>query len=457
LLPILLSPLIASRGRAVLAVGIAFVCAGIGLASVNKGGLSSVLEKNQVSNLWSGADHGLRNMGTGLVQPQHVNRLERINKYLSSRLAPRETYLDLSGHNADYMYFDRPPPMPTSAPYNMALIKEQQRAVARLSRVPPRIALLEGDNINHDGVGLSLRAHLLYRFILKHYTVELHDGYVYGVKKGTKLSSNGISFSVRQLTDSNWHNGIHRTENAIAIRDLLTVRYIQIGDVIILPDDTTRTVTRVWQEGNAIWFDGSSLLQQKAFVNEREIQIVLSDSRKLQLTDKLMELLYSVPDLRKVPVAWGQSVSSLSAVMSNIANLDFSLASLHDVISVGDVYRVVGSDPYIWLDLSKLNIAGETAGLLKFDLKCEGAQNPRVQVFWWGDDMQGADPSRSLIFTATNGSVIIPLDAYPSWLNMSHVNGLRIDIDSSNTCQTFAVKRASLNQRANLSEQSNGF
>ena len=450
LLPILLSPLVASRGRAVLAVCIALLCAGIGLASVNKDGLHSVLVKNQIGTLWSGAEHGLKNIGSGLVEPQHVDRLERINTFLSDNLAPREAYLDLTGRNAQYMYLDRRPPVPTTAPYNMAPIKLQQRIVEQLGMSLPRIALIEADNINHDGGGMALRTHLLYRFVLKHYEAELHDGYVYGVAKDSALQRVGLIFTIRQLTDPNWEDGVHRSENAIVIRDSLSIQYLKVGDVIILPDNTPRKITRVWPEGNAIWFDGSHFVPSKGSDIYHGVQVVLDESRRVQLSAQLMNQVFAVTDLRKIPVAWGQSARSLSRVMKHIADLDFSHAVLHNLVPEANLFRVVGTDPYLWFDVALPNFTGQSVGLLKFDLTCDGAPNPQIRIFWWGDDMQGADTEHSLTFTAANGTVIIPLDAYPNWLGLKQVKGLRLDLETVGACQTLSVQRASLNQRVNL-------
>jgi hypothetical protein len=448
LLPILLAPLLATRGRAVLAVGIAFVCAGIGLASVNKEGLRSVLEKNQIGNLWSGAEHGLKNIGAGLVDPQHADRLKRINGMLSSYLAPREAYLDLTSRNAQYMYFDRPPPVSTTAPYNLVPIEQQQRAVEQLRKSLPRIALLEADNITHDGGGMALRTHLLYRFVLNHYDAELHDGFVYGIAKNSELRRIGHNFTLSPLTDPNWEGGVHRSDNAIVIRDSLSVRYLQVGDVIVLPDNKSRKITRVWPEGNAIWFDGSRF-EPSILEKSREVQMVLDEHRRQRLSAQLMDHVFAVADLRKVPVAWGQSSSSLNAVMKHNADLDFSNAGLHDVVQESNAYRVIGTDPYIWLNLARQNFAGQSAGLLKFDFFCEGSSNPQLRVFWWGDDIQDATPLQSLIFTASNGTVIVPLDAYPGWLGISRVSGMRIDLETAGDCKIFSIKRASLNQRIN--------
>ena len=75
-----------------------------------------------------------------------------------------------------------------------------------------------------------------------------------------------------------------------------------------------------------------------------------------------------------------------------------------------------------------------------------------MRVYWWGDEMQGAEPSQSLIFTASNGTVIVPLDAYPGWLSLKQAKGLRVELESASTCQTLSIQRASLNQRINISE-----
>lgn len=451
LLPILLAPLLAARGRAVLAVAIAFMCAAIGLANVNKDGLHSVVQKNQIGRLWSGNEHGLKNMGSGVVEPLHVDRLERINSFLSSHLAPREPYLDLTGRNAQYMYFDRPPPVSTTAPYNLVPLKQQQRVVEQLNKSLPRIALLEADNIDHDGGGMALRTHLLYRFVLNHYDAELHGGYVYGVAKDADLRRVGISFTLRQLTDQNWESGVHRFDNAVVIHDAISVRYLQVGDEIVLPDNQPRKITRIQPETNAIWFDGVRFVPNVSD-NYREVQVIMDENRRQQLSAQLMDHVFAVANLRKIPVAWGQSAGSLSGVMKHVVDLSVSDAVLHDLIPEKNTYRVTGANPYLDLGLIPQNVVGQSAGLLKFDLSCEGESNPQLRIFWWADDMRGAELSRSLIFTAANGSVIVPLDAYPSWLGMKQVKGLRIALETPSACRILSIQHASLSQRASLSE-----
>lgn len=449
LLPILLAPLLAKRGMAVLAVGIAFVCSGIGLVDFNRSNFKAMVARNQVADLWSGYEHDLRNMGTGLVNVDHVERLIRINDFLSKHLGPRETYLDLTGRNAHYMYFDRPPAMAITAPYNLVPLAQQRKAIAHLTSDLPKIALLEADNLNFDGGGLALRSHLLYRFVVEHYTAELHDGYVYGINKNDLGRSIAVTFAVKDLTDENWLHGVGRNQSALVIRDAKTIRFLRVDDAIRLPNHQVRKIVRIWPEGNAIWLDGGPIASDLFLQNSR-IHLLTNENSRDTISKALMNDVFSLPELRKLPVAWGMSSRSLEHVMTSVVGLNVQDGGLHDLRAVGNLLDITGTDPYWWIDLSGHKINGRSAGLLKFDFICDGYDSPIIQIFWWGDTMQGATAEMSMRFTATNGSLIVPLDVYPSWLQLNDVKGLRIDLDSIAACKSISIKNGSLNQRTNI-------
>ena len=181
------------------------------------------------------------------------------------------------------------------------------------------------------------------------------------------------------------------------------------------------------------------------------------DWSSLPITDKnsrmeLFEKAFSRKriDLRKLPVAWGLSSALLSKKMETVLNeSDFKLASTNHIqINHKSIYEVTGHDPFIVLDLSQNKISGRSAGMLKFDFKCYSKlQEPKIQVFWWGDNQKGGFEENSLFFDADDGTVIIPLDALPRWYLLNKVKGLRFDLNNSGACQSFSIKNLSLNER----------
>jgi hypothetical protein len=121
------------------------------------------------SSIVVGAEHGLPAIGTGQMSPEHLARLVAVKRVLDRVVEPGETYLDVTNRSAQYFYFNLPPPIESGAYYNLISGNQNLRAVRRLSERPPPIALVYADNILHDGGTTATRAHLLYRFLIRHY------------------------------------------------------------------------------------------------------------------------------------------------------------------------------------------------------------------------------------------------------------------------------------------------
>lgn len=447
LLPLLLTPLLAVRGRAVLALCIAFAGGAMGLATISKGGLTDILTFNQIGPLRDGAASGLDNMGRAFVEPVHWDRLVRVNQILNAHLLPKEPYLDLTGRNAQYFYFNRPPPMAISAPYNLAPKAQQVRAVVELQKNMPRLALLEADNENFDGGGLALRNYDLYRFVMEHYDAELHDGFIFGVLKGKSVMPTPLSFTTRDLTDVNWEHGVSRGDAALIVNDAKAISYLRSGQVLLLPSGERRAITRVWAEGNAIWLEGPPLVPG-SIASGRHIYVQMNAAEAKALSRELMDRAFAVGDLRKVPVAWGNSAAALEKKMLKRYDLNILEAQSNQLVQAGPDWIVAGQDPFLWVDLKGAQISGANSGLLKFDFNCLPASNSAsIRVFWWGDGMPGAEPAQSMTFIADRGTVIVPLDAYPGWLTMKEIAGLRIDLETPAACQAISIKEAALYKR----------
>ena len=304
---------------------------------------------------------GLEAMGMGRTDDRHRARLLTLKSTLDALVPPAETYLDLTGHTADYFYLQRPPALRVSTPYNLVPVREQRRAIDKLSLSPPSVALLEAANLDFDGGTLALRAPLMFRFVLDTYQPYERDGVVLGrLRDGARGAP-------------------PRAESELA----------------------------------------------------------------------LLDRIYAARHLQWIPVAWGRSLDSLAHKMDLVVGLlDASPHSTHDLAPDGAAWRVTGVDPYLSYDVSAYAIAPAQAGLLKFDFACtKRAAPPRLQVFFWGDAQGGPTESGSFYFNAADGTMIVPLDAYPRYLNLATLRGLRFDLDNAEACSAISIGNVGLYQR----------
>lgn len=453
LIPVTAWPLIKPSNRTALVVLIALVGATLNYGSLYVLSFSSLVSAVSASTatgaIKDGKKVGLPNIGRGVVQDEQWDRLTRLNALLSKALPPGETYLDLTNHNAEYFYLNRQPSMAVTAPYNMVPLSQQQRAVADLSRNLPRLALLEANNILHDGGGLALRDPLLYRFVIDNYIPAWENGFVVGYRKQNGYSNeiSSIHIPIKNLSDINWENGVHRREAAVLLSDATPLSAVSVGSQAMLGNGERRHITRIWAEGSAIWLDGAVLDPSKIGAPGF---IKVSIDRKLESEFRLalLEKSFTTKELAEIPIAWGRSESSLIKRMELVGKIDQVSPSTHDMTLENGSYKIVGNDPQIIFDLSSAALSGHDTGLLRFEFLCLNQNaEPRIQVFWWGDEQTGPSEAASLKFTADDGVLIVPLDAYPRWLTLGKIQGVRIDLDNAAACGAIKVSNVALYQR----------
>ncbi|MFC4157936.1 hypothetical protein [Chitinimonas lacunae] len=452
LLPIAVWWLIQPLQRVMLAV---LVVAGLG-ASQNYGLPSSEMfsaafaPKIPVSPLRDSAAAGMPNIGRAMVEDKHWERLTRLQQVLAAKLRPGESYLDLSSRNAQYFYLDRlPRQMPVTAPYNLVPLGQQHRALERLSRDLPSIALLEADNIVHDGGGPALRSHYLYRFVLEHYTPALENGFVIGHANPLPVPTRPLTLStkVSNLSDPTWDRGVHRSEAALVVAHPNWLASVPVGLEVRLDNGELRRINRVNLSDGTLWLEGPPLdPAQVGFPHGLSLDLPPEQIAAHRLA--LLDRAFAQPELGKIPVAWGRSERSLAKRMTLVHSLDSLPLTLSQLRQAGSDYQSLGNDPQLLFDLSGLQLAGREAGLLRFEFQCREARaEPRFQIFWWGDDQGGASEAASVSFTAQDGTLIVPLDASPRWLTLRQLTGLRIDLNTPEACQGFSLKRIGLYQR----------
>ncbi|RKT26244.1 hypothetical protein B0G69_1982 [Paraburkholderia sp. RAU2J] len=397
----------------------------------------------------NGVDWGMPNVGQGMVQDEQWARLVKLNTLLNSKLAPGVGYLDLTSHNAQTFYFGRPVTMPVTAAYNMAPVRQQQQAVARLERALPSIALLSADNITYDGGGLALRDPVLYRFVMDHYTPVWADGVILGLSAPAMIAQQGqrLTAGIRNLTDDKWDRGVSRSEAALSLDSSTPMVAFAPGTPVRLRNGETRSVTKISAEQHAIWLDGGTLDPAQAGY-PGVVDVTLEPALQAEYRLTLQDASFATPELGKIPVAWGRSDKSLSKKMTRVASLDAPAPTLRDLAQEAGLYKVTGGNSQLSFDLSALGVSGHSAGMLRFEFSCvDRRATPRFKIAWWGDQQQGPADAAHLTFTADDGVLIVPLDAYPRWLTLEKVKGLQMTLADPNACGAFGIRNVALYQR----------
>jgi len=401
------------------------------------------------------ASVGLVGIGSAWVAPEHLDRLVRLKGVLDSELDDGESYLDLTGRNAQYYYTNRIPIIRSPAPYNIASIGEQREVVSRLVTNPPRLALLSGDNLNHDGGGVGLRNPLIYRFVLENYVPFRRSGFIFGYHKdfagGSAKSFAELSGTIANFTDENWDQGFSKFTAAVIVGRDSSLIDATPGSVLVFENGMRRIVMRADTAGGSLWLDGPTISSSE-FENARSLYLDEETMDWGGYTARLFQHSFSTLNLQRIPVSWGRSEGSLMRRLKLVAEIGDLPTMLID-LERGDDYRIIGNDPQLYFDLSSEQISGADAGMLRFDFSCEGkSAEPQIQIFWWGDELGGPSEHSSLLFTADEGILLIPLDSYPLWTMLDSVKGIRIDLHNAVACESIDVTELALFQRSIFEE-----
>lgn len=450
LFPLLLWGISNIKTRVFVLLSTVFMSALLGFGVTSFSGLSSIAaQKINSPPLRDSVMAGLPNIGFAYIEESQWDRINRLNKLLKLRLAVDETYLDLTSHNAHYFYLNRSPAMPITAPYNLASPTQQRRAVDALAASPPKLALLQAENIVHDGGGLALRNPYLYRFVMDHYVPRMESGFIVGyLKSEVKNTTDAeITAEIKNITDENWLYELGRHDSAVVLSDPVLATMLKIGDKVHLANGEIRVIEKVWADGSVIWLDGGGFTPPD-ILSGNIINVIVSPNIYQEYVASLFHRAFAVSDFQKIPISWGRSEKSLRAKMTMLVSLTgLSPATFH-VSSFNGSYKIEGDDPQLIFDISTLGVSGRNSGLLKFDFNCiEKTSESRMQIFWWGDERDGPFEASSVRFTAKNGTLIVPLDASPWWVGLRQVKGLRFDLDNASACRAFSVENISLYQR----------
>ncbi|MCP4143307.1 MAG: hypothetical protein GY755_23965 [Chloroflexi bacterium] len=205
--------------KAKIVLGIALIFGLIGNQEVT---LSRALRLHQYvadepSSIVSGSTHKLENIGEEVVMDNdQLLRQTNIKGVLDGILLHQETYYDVTNHNADYGFQGKPNPVVDTAFYNAPTEQQQLRTIEELQTKSIHLALVDSNNILHDGGPLSLRSFWVYRFLLNSYTPFIdHNGYTWMILKSktNRATSSGFHLGSKNeevdlLSDIFWQKDL---------------------------------------------------------------------------------------------------------------------------------------------------------------------------------------------------------------------------------------------------------
>lgn len=441
--------LLSKEGKVLLLITISGLGACFGFSQTNLRPLeTAIASRVNTQDIIDAKLTGIPKIGAATFSKAHLDRLQKVKSIVDREVAAEDTYIDFTSRNAHYFYFDKQPLIPVTAPYNMAAVSHQKKAIEILKQNPPKFALLEADNINHDGGGIALRNPLLFRYIVDTYQPYLENGIIYGLRRDIAPLVNNIEkvdLSISPITDRNWIAGINRNEAAVVVDKSPILANIKRNDFVVFPDGHRRRVTRVWNEGNAIWFEGPPFPTGSSY---KYISYYPDENFAKDYSKTLFQSAFSRKDLRKIPISWGKSAEKLKSKMQEAFKLDKIAPKTNDLKNAEGSFVATGTDPYLVYDLSHISVSGKSADLLKFKFKCiDQSKEPRIQIFWWGDHKSGPFEESSLRFTAHNGDLIVPLDSSAWWIMTDNIKGIRIDLDNPGSCKAISVTNIGLHKK----------
>jgi len=150
-----------------------------------------------------GSALGLPTIGTGiLIDQDQLKRHLEIKTVLEQILGPNETYFDATNHSADYGIQGRPSPVTDLAPYNVPSTDQQKRIVEQLDANNVPLALIQAENILHDGGTLSLRNFIIYEYLLNNYYPFMDEfGRIWMVRIGQENRLIGTNYRIGGKTE----------------------------------------------------------------------------------------------------------------------------------------------------------------------------------------------------------------------------------------------------------------
>ena len=130
---------------------------------------------------------GLATLSRAVVPDDVRERVERMTRVVRSAQAEGSPVLNLTNYQADFAYLNVDNPVESTAVLNITSREQEARAVEQLQENPPDMVVADVDSVWFDGVSLSLRNPLIYRYVLDTTVPYTCGSDTYGFAEGTRV------------------------------------------------------------------------------------------------------------------------------------------------------------------------------------------------------------------------------------------------------------------------------
>ncbi|MGE3920590.1 MAG: hypothetical protein AB7F64_06565, partial [Gammaproteobacteria bacterium] len=197
---------------------------------------------------------------------------------------------------------------------------------------------------------------------------------------------------------------------------------------------------------NYIWMVRNDHVAKLRGLNVQEIS---------DINDKPSNLIQEtsrVDDLKSIPRAFGRSYQHLKSTIKETASINADTPiTTHAIKPLGDdTYAVENHGAFIQWDVSKLNLTGNTAGIMMFDFDCQVAKDapsvPLIAISW--NTATNKDPkTTTLQLNGIGVRLLVPMDAATAWLVSKHILSIRFAVTDERVCSQYSVRNVRFFER----------
>lgn len=152
-----------------------------------------------------------------------------------------------------------------------------------------------------------------------------------------------------------------------------------------------------------------------------------------EIKNRLLATAFRQEDLKKIPVAWGRSLATLTPLLLSTAKLPGQWQS----------ESAAGKAAFVRLPVDAVSLDGSISALVKMDFQCipppKNASVP-LTLSWSSVNSVDKETYHAIRLNAENGTLLIPLDSNPYWLTVRNPTAFTVRLADPGMCREVIVR-----------------